>query len=141
MWKRRRKLGNQENLSIFLEAIENDEDKEDVVSTNVSDAAIATNDVVNDAEDESKETKLESFAIGDNPEDQKQIQEAQFVAKDYNVVVDVIVNAADKIAQDLGVETKIGKIKEILASEFSDVFKADNPTFDADRFVNSISGE
>jgi len=69
----------------------------------------------------------------------KQIEEAQFSRKDYNVVVDIIVNAADKIADELGAEGKAGKIKEILAQDFADIFQADNPRFDVDRFLNAVS--
>jgi len=121
----------------------------DEEASSVSDAAEETNKKVQDAEDEEDaeespedgedtETVGESFEIGDNPEDQEQMKEAQFARKDYNVVVDIILNASDKIAEEIGADGKQGKIKAILAQEFADVFQADNPRFDVDRFLNAI---
>jgi predicted aconitase len=114
----------------------------------VRSAAEDTNEKVQDAEAEAEgeetakvadEEEGESFNIGESEDDLKQIEEAQFSRKDYNVVVDIIVNAADKIADEIGAEGKAGKIKEILAQDFADVFSADNPRFDVDRFLNAVS--
>jgi hypothetical protein len=118
-------------------------------SPSISDAAAETNKKVQDAEEsetdeEPTETETpddddgESFNIGESEDDLKQIEEASFSKKDYNVVVDIIVNASDKIADELGVENKTSKIKEILAKDFAEVFQADNPRFDMDRFVNAV---
>jgi len=115
----------------------------------VSDAAEDTNKKVQDLEsegndesdvtnDEDVETVGESFEIGDNPEDKEQMKEAQFSRKDYNVVVDIITNSADAIVDELGVKGKESAIKSILAKEFADVFQADNPRFDTDRFINAV---
>ena len=119
---------------------------------NVSDAAKDTNKKVQNLEDDEESDSNEeepdndeddieegdSFEIGDSEEDKQQLKEAQFARKDYNVVVDIIRNSADKIAEELKVEGKQSKIKEILAQEFADVFKADNPRFDIDRFLNAL---
>jgi hypothetical protein len=69
------------------------------------------------------------------------MQEAQFSKKDYNVVVDIITNSADKIVEELKLKGKEKSIKDILAKEFADVFKADNPRFDAERFINAFNKE
>jgi len=151
MWGRKKIQTNHCKLDMFLEAVELDDDE----APSVSDSAEKTQETVNDAEDEAqdKETEVEetevdvkdgeeevgeSFEIGDTPEDQQQMKEAQFARKDYNVVVDIITNAADKIADEMGVEGKTSVIKSLLAKEFADVFQADNPRFDVDRFLNAI---
>ena len=91
--------------------------------------------------DEDKEEVQENFEIGESEEDKKQMQEAQFSKKDYNVVVDIITNSADKIVEELKLKGKEKSIKDILAKEFADVFKADNPRFDAERFINAFNKE
>ena len=147
---KRRKRYNNTILDMFLESIENDEDeivKEDEEEEKESsekdsegsdESESDEKEVV--ADDDSEEVEEgESFEIGDNPEDQKQIEEAQYSRRHYNSIVDVIVNASDKIAAELGKDGQSGKIKEILAGEFVDIFKADNPRFDSDRFMNAIA--
>jgi len=139
MWKSHRKPCNQDKLGLFLEAIENntpevDED-EDIES--VSDAAAETNKRVQDVDD-SDDSETPSFEIGDSEEEKKQIDESQFKSSDYSSVVDIIINAADKIVEELKLKNKAKEIKAILAKEFVDTFKADNPKFDPDKFISAV---
>lgn len=132
---------SEEAPSVSDAAAETEKKVQDAESED-EDEIVSVDSEIEDTEDEidtsDDEEQTESYEIGDSDEDKQQMKEAQFSNRDYNVVVDIIVNAADKIADELGSEGKTGKIKEILATDFAEIFQADNPKFDVERFTNAV---
>ena len=91
-----------------------------------------------DEDEEEGEDVEEEYEVGKSEDDKKQLEEAAYSRRHYNQTVEIIKNAADRIAEETKAKPEV--IKKILVEEFADVFKNDNPRFDDERFRNAAMG-